>query len=193
MAQRMVAEVVAEQWLLLAANKEESMVLRGGFGRKKRRRNGLAEKVKWLGVILDNRLNFKEHWGHRIGKARLLLGALGGVGNLKWRMSPVNWRAAYTGMVRAIASWGVEIGWWRQREYRNEMTVLQNAALRKALGAVKGSSGRKVNAIATVEDLETFVRAATGRFLARTLCDPPRAGVGVVDEGITEMGQLSFG
>ena len=67
--QRVVAEVVAEQRLPLAADKEKSMVHRGGGGRKKRRRYGLAEKVKWLGVILDDSLDFKEHWGHRIGKA----------------------------------------------------------------------------------------------------------------------------
>ena len=109
--QRVVAEVAAEQELPLAADKEESMVLRGGCGRKKNRKNGIAEKVRWLGVFLDDRLDFKEHWRHRIGKARSLLGALGGVGNSKWGMSPVSWRAAYTGMVRAVASWGVEIGW----------------------------------------------------------------------------------
>ena len=108
--QRVVAEVAAEQRLPLAADKEESMVLRGGCGRKKRRKNGLAEKVNWLGVILDDRLDFKEHWRHRIGKARSLLGALNGVGNSKWGMSLVSWRAAYTGMVRAVSSWGVEIG-----------------------------------------------------------------------------------
>ena len=79
--QRVVAEVAAEQELPLAADKEESMVLRGGWGRKKTRKNGIVEKVRWLGVILDDRLDFKEHWRHRIGKARSLLGALGGVGN----------------------------------------------------------------------------------------------------------------
>ena len=191
--QRVVAEVAAEQRLPLAADKEELMVLRGGCGRKKRRKNGLAEKVKWLGVILDDHLDFKEHWRHRIGKARSLLGALSGVGNSKWGMSPVSWRAAYTGMVRAVASWGVEIGWRGQKEWRHEMTLLQNAAVRKTLGAVKGTSGKKAGAIAAVEDMETFARAATGRFLARTLCDPQRAGIGVVDEGIAGKGQLSSG
>ena len=51
---RVVTEVATEQRLPLAADKEESMVLRGGCGRKKRRKNGLTEKVKWLGVILDD-------------------------------------------------------------------------------------------------------------------------------------------
>ena len=73
------------------------------------------------------------------------------------------------------------------------MTLLQNAALRKTLGAVKGSSGRKMNAIAAVEDVETFAKAASGRFLARTLGDPLRAGIGVVGEGIAGQGHLSPG
>ena len=73
------------------------------------------------------------------------------------------------------------------------MTLLQNVAMRKTLGAVKGTSGRKASAIAAVEDVETFARAATGRFLARTLCDPLRAGVGMVDKGIAGKGQLSYG
>ena len=191
--QWVVTEVAAEQRLPLAADKDESMVLRGGCGRKKRRKNGLAEKVEWLGVILDDRLDFKEHWRQPIGKARSLLGALGTIGNSKWGMSPVSWRAAYTGMVRAVASWGVEIGWQGQKEWRHEMTLLQNAVMRKTLGAVKGTSGRKAGAIAAVEGVETFARAATGRFLARTLCDPPRAGIGVVDEGIAGKRRLSCG
>ena len=191
--QRVVTEVAVERRLPLAADKAESMVLKGGCGRKKRRKNGLAEKVKWLGVILNDCLNFKKHWRHRIGKAHSLLEALGGVRNSKWGMGPVSWRAAYTGMVRAVAIWGVESGWRGQRESRHEMTLLQNAAMRKTLGAVKGSFGKKATAIGAVEDVETFARAAAGRFLARTLCDPPRAGVGVVDEGIAGKGQLSFG
>ena len=73
------------------------------------------------------------------------------------------------------------------------MTLVQNAAIRKTLGAVKGSSGRKANAIAAVEDVETFAKVTTGRFLAHTLCDPPRAAIDVVDEGIAEKGRLSLG
>ena len=96
-------------------------------------------------------------------------------------------------MVRAVASSGVEIGWRGQKEWRQEMTLLQNAAMQKALGAVKGSSGRKANAIVAVEDVETFAKAATGRFLSHTLFDPKRAGIGVVDDGITGKGRLSFG
>ena len=53
-------------------------------------------------------------------------------------------------------------------EWNKEMTLLQNSDLRKTFGAVKGSSGDKINAIAAVESVEVFAEAATGRFLAVT-------------------------
>lgn len=73
------------------------------------------------------------------------------------------------------------------------MTLVQNAALRKNLGGVRGSSGKKMNAIAAVENVETFVKAASRGFLAWTLCNPLRAGVGQVEEDLAQEGELSFG
>lgn len=67
-------EVAAERGLPLTEDKEERLILRGGGGRRGRR--GVCEKVKWLGVILYEDLDFGPHWEIRIGKARSLLGAL---------------------------------------------------------------------------------------------------------------------
>lgn len=60
-AQRVVAEAAAEFQLPLAANKDQSIHIRNGCGRKKRS-GGIVKKVKWLGVILEDFLNLKEHW-----------------------------------------------------------------------------------------------------------------------------------
>lgn len=114
----------------LGAEKEESMVLRGEEGRKKRR-NGLVENMKWLGVIPDEGIELAEHWRYRIGKAQSLLEALGGVGNSTWGMNLVSWSAAYTGMIRRVTSWGAEIGWRGQKESKQEMTLLPNVTLHK--------------------------------------------------------------
>ena len=165
------------------------MVLRDRQGRRGRR--GTAEKVKWLGVLLDDELDFGPHWEYRIGKARKLLGAIDGVGNSAWGMSPLTWRQAYTGMIRAVAAWGVEIGWQGQREWREMMGKLQYQALRKCTGAVVGAEKVLVRQIAAVEDVETFSEAAQGRFLARAISDPGRAGVPDPPRGID--GELSLG
>ena len=184
-------EVAAERGLPLAEDKEERLVLRCKYGRRGRR--GVAEKVKWLGVILDEDLDFGQHWEYRIVKARSLLGALDGVGSSKWGMSPLSWRHAYTGMVRSVASWGIEVGWRGQREWREMMEKLQYAALWKCSGAVVGARKEFVRKMAAVEGVEKFVRAAVGRFLARTMCDPIRAGVAeIVDTVMAGAGELSL-
>ena len=185
-------EVAADYRLPLAEKKEERMVLRNRSG--KRGRRGVAEKVKWLGGILDKDLDFGQHWEYRIRKARSLLGALDGVGSSKWGMSPLSWRQAYTGMVRSVASWGVQVGWRGQQEWRVIMEKLQYAALRKCTGAVTGERREYVRKVAAVEGVETFARAAAGRFQARTMCDPSRAGVAVNGDAVMAgAGELSLG
>ena len=184
-----IKEVGAEFRLPLAEDKEEMLVLRDKRGRRGRR--WTVEKVKWLGVLLDDELGFGPHWEYRIGKARKLLGAIDGVGNSAWGMSPLSWRQAYMGMIRAVTAWGVEIGWRGQKEGREMMEKLQYQALRKCTGAVVGAEKVLVRQIAAVEDVETFAEAAQGRFLARAISDPGRAGVPDPPRGID--GELSLG
>ena len=71
-------EVAVERGLPLAEDKEERLILWGGGVRRGRR--VVSEKVKWLGVILYEDLDFRAHWEARIDKARNLLGTLDGVG-----------------------------------------------------------------------------------------------------------------
>ena len=87
-------------------------------------------------------------------------------------MSPLSWRQAYTGMIRSVASWGIEVGWRGQKERRVEMEKLQYTALWKCTGAVVGARKVYVQTVAAVEGLEMFARASAGRFLARTMCNP---------------------
>ena len=142
-------EVRTEYRLPLAEDKEERLVLRNRSGKHARR--GVAEKVTWLGVILDEDLDFGQHWEYRIQRARSLLGALEGVGSSKWGMSPLSWSQAYTVMVRSVASWGVEVEWRGQQEWREMMEKLQYAALRKCTGAVTGARKEYVRKVAAVE------------------------------------------
>ena len=75
---RTLKEVVGEWGLPLAEDKEEHLILRDRAGRRGRR--WMAEKVKGLGVILDEDLDFGQHWEYRIRKARSLHRPLDGVG-----------------------------------------------------------------------------------------------------------------
>ena len=85
-ADKVVKEVAEERGLHLEGKKEEKLVLRKG-GKKKRKRNGEVEKVKWLEVILDEDLEFDAHWRGRITQACKMLVALNGISNSQWRVS----------------------------------------------------------------------------------------------------------
>ena len=51
-----------------------------------------------------------------------------------------------------------------------------------------------VQGVAAVEDVITFARAVAGRFLARTMCDLVRAGLGAADDPVLAgQGALSLG
>ena len=98
----------------------------------------------WLGIILDETLEFDHHWKSRINKVRKLLGALSGIGSSQWGISPGSWRQLYTGMVRTVELWGAELGWRGQKEWKREFERLQYQALRKCTRAVLGSNKQKV-------------------------------------------------
>ena len=90
--------------LPLEKEKHEEIVFNpggNGSGRKKKRTE--VEKVKWLGIIIDENLEFAHHWKSRVEKARKLFGALCGIGNSQWGISPSSWVQLYTGMVRMVA------------------------------------------------------------------------------------------
>ena len=116
------------------------------------------------------------YWKARIEKARKMLGALNGIGNSQWGISPLSWRSAYTGMIRTIATWGAEIGWRGQIAWKKEMARLQYASLRKATGAVLGSRMTTVERIAGVEPIEVHLDALQARFAGRGIADPSIIG-----------------
>ena len=167
-ANKIVTEVAGKWRLPLEESKTESLILR-----RKRKRGGICY-VKWLGIILDDTLQFDVHWQARVKKARSLLGAFNSIGNSQYGISPRSWRQLYTGMIRAVALWGSELGWRGQKQFQKQLQQLQYQALRRATGATIGSSIEKVNRIAAVEDVHITLNASQQRFMARCMQDPAR-------------------
>ena len=84
-----VVDQVATKWNLpMEKEKYEVIVFNPvgrGSGRKQKRTE--VEKVKWLGIIIDENLEFDHHWKSRDQKARKLRGALSGISNSQWSIS----------------------------------------------------------------------------------------------------------
>ena len=122
--------------------KEETII----FGKKGRK----EETVKWLGIILDSEMKFQEHLNTRVKRAIQMLGNLRGVGNSAWRLTPMSWRQAYTGMIRTIAIWGAEVGWGSHEKWRKALQKIQYQSLRKCAGAPQGTPQEAVDKITGV-------------------------------------------
>ena len=106
-----VNRIAEENHLLLEDSKHEKLVLRI----EKRKKSADVKWVKWIGIIMDESLSFDKHWQLRIDKARAMLGQLNGIGTSNWGISATSWQVIYTGIIRAVAIWGSELGWRGQR------------------------------------------------------------------------------
>jgi len=106
-ANKIVNRIAAENHLPLEDSKHERLVLK----KKRRKKNKDVKWVKWLGIIMNESLTFKEHWKARIKRARAMLAQFNGLGNSQWGISATSWRQIFTGMIGAIALWGSELGW----------------------------------------------------------------------------------
>ena len=70
------------------------------------------------------------------------------------------------------------------------MTLLLNIELHKTISAVNGSSLERGNTIVVAESVKRFAYVSAGRFLARTMCDPSHAQIGLVNDQVVGRRQL---
>jgi len=178
-ADKIVNRIAAENHLPLEDSKHEKLVLRN----KRRKKNKDVKWIKWLGIIMDKSLTFKEHWKARIKKARAMLAQFNGLGNSQWGISATSWRQIYTGMIRAIALWGSELGWRGQRDWEKEFEHLQYQALKKGVNATHGSKKELVSQIAGVESPRMALDAAQARLMGKIMRDTTALGDLMFEDG----------
>ena len=125
-ANKIINQTAAKWTLLLEKEKHETIVFNpGGPGSGTRQKRAEVERAKWLGVILDETLEFGHYWMFHIDKARQLLGVLSGIGTSQLGISSGSWSQLYMGIVRTVALWGAELGWRGHKERKREFERLQ--------------------------------------------------------------------
>src|SRR5204863_6645417 len=95
--------------------------------------------VKWLGIWLDSKLNFKEHVEKKIVSATQILHQASRLLNIERGLSFQAMRQLYIACIVSVADYGVPIWWDNQNFLLDKFQKLQNLALRKILGAFKTS------------------------------------------------------
>ncbi|MDE3023336.1 MAG: hypothetical protein KGI54_16055 [Pseudomonadota bacterium] len=92
------------------------------------RMNGLdvpySNTVKYLGITLDGRLNWKAHIQDKLKKAKIRLFQYKQVVGTTYGPSPLNMRWMFTGIIRPAFSYGAVV-WWRAVKAADIMTKCQ--------------------------------------------------------------------
>jgi len=171
-ADGIVNRIAAENDLPLEDSKHERLVLRN----KRRKKNTEVKWVKWLGIIMDASLTFKEHGKARIRKAGVMLAKFNGLGNSQWGISATSWRHIYTGMIRAVALWGLVLGWPGQRDWEKEFEQLQYQTLKKCVNAIQVSKIEFVGQMTGVESPRMALDAAQARLMRKIMRDTTAIG-----------------
>src|SRR5436189_5714380 len=95
--------------------------------------------VRWLGIWLNLKLNFKEHVEKKIVDAIKVFHQIAKLLNTERGLSFQAMRQLYIACIVSIADFVVPIWWNNQKFLLDKFQKLQNLALRKILGAFKTS------------------------------------------------------
>ena len=95
--------------------------------------------VRWLGIWLDSKLNFKEHVEKKIADATRIFHQISRLSNTERGLFFQAMRQLYIACIVLIADFGVPIWWNNQKFLLDKYQKLQNLALRKILEAFKTS------------------------------------------------------
>ena len=125
--------------------------------------------IKWLGITIDYKLNFKEHVNNQISKATRTFYQIERLSNTERGLSFQAMRQLYMACITSIADFGVPIWWRNQANYLYKYQILQNLALRKILGAFKTSPYKVMKLEAALPPPEIRFNKICRSYIIRTL------------------------
>jgi hypothetical protein len=86
-----------------------------------------VKNMKYLGIIIDNKLTFREHITHVTEKCRKIIFALSKLAKLNWGLSHKALKTLYTGGIQPLLLYGAPV--WAEiiekESYRKKITRVQ--------------------------------------------------------------------
>ena len=120
----------------------------------------LSREIKYLGVILDSKLNWKQNTIERTKKAYIAFYSCKRMFSRKWGLSPkiTNW--IYTSIVRPILLYGVVV-WWTAFDNVSlckQFERVQRLMCLSISGALKSTSTHSLNIILNILPIDLFAK-----------------------------------
>jgi ribonuclease HI len=128
-----------------------------------------AEWVKYLGVIVDSKLNFKMHLEERVKKAMGIFWQCRRLFGRTWGLNPklVHW--IYTCIVRPYVTYGAVL-WWptmQTASAKAQLAKLQRLALLSITGARKSTPTAAIEVFLDIPPLHLFIESEVKQTLIR--------------------------
>ncbi len=130
--------------------------------------------VRWLGAWLDRKLNFRVHVQTKIAAATRTLHSLFRLMNSEWGLNAKSGRQLYLTCITPISDYGAEIWWNNQKSHAAKFRKLQNAALRKILGAFRTSPIDAMQIEAEIPPVEVRLDQKCKNYAIRTVGLPEK-------------------
>lgn len=128
----------------------------------------LSSEVKYLGVIIDRKLNWGSHVERQCAKAKRILWALRGAMGKQWGLAPEVALWCYTAIVRPVLTYA-SIIWWERTTLQtglNKLQSVQRMALLCITGAIRTTPTVALETILAIPPLDLEVqRIATSTAL----------------------------
>ncbi|XP_055714730.1 uncharacterized protein LOC129808847 [Phlebotomus papatasi] len=129
----------------------------------------LQKEIKYLGILLDQRLTWKKHLEDRITSAtrsffscRRLLGR-------SWGLSPKITLWMYQAIVRPLISYGAVV-WWPRVQYKNSALALQRLqrlACIAITGSIRTAPTAALEVLLSLPPLPLYIKAEAGKAAVR--------------------------
>ena len=126
-----------------------------------------TSEAKWVGIHFTHDLQWKTHCSKRLSQAEAAWACISRLGTSRGGLSPTAWRQVYTGSIRAIATYGWELG--HTEPAMERLRKLQYKAVRKITGAYHGARQETLENIAKVEPVPVKIWDMQVRASARIL------------------------
>jgi hypothetical protein len=138
----------------------------------------MQDGVKYLGAILDSKLNWNQHLKKTIRKAQTTFVAVRHTSGTKWglRLNMVHW--LYTRVIRLSISYGALIWWSKitQKTTKTQLRRIQRMAWLAITGAIKLTPTAVMEVLPNLTPLDLLIMAEARMALYRQQTTKQRQG-----------------
>jgi hypothetical protein len=128
----------------------------------------ISKQVKYLGIIIDSKLNFAAHAKYIRSKITANFNLLKIISNLKLGLSTNMLLTLYKALIQSIITYGAPALILASQSAIHSLEIIQRMALRFVLGLPRSSPAALIHEEANIPPFRILVRTITAKYLLRS-------------------------